>query len=200
MKSVLISIQPKGCENIANGKKTIEVKKTRPKIKTPFKCYIYCTNTPKYHHLYNLTKYNNGEMLLSVTEHNKHSLVPKGYLNGKVIGEFVCDELIQYNYDRYFQEYFVAGYIGAYMPLREMRLTQEGLYEYGKGKTLYGWRISNLKIYDEPKELSDFYKPCPTEQKGNCYGCYYLADRDYGGICANNLTRPPQSWCYVEEC
>ena len=200
MKSVLISIQPKGCEKIAKGKKTIEVKKTRPKIKTPFKCYIYCTNTPKYHHLYDLTKYNNGEMLLSVTEHNKHSLVPKGYLNGKVIGEFVCDELIQYNYDRYFQEYFVAGYIGAYMPLQEMCLTQKGLFEYGKGKTLYGWHVSELKIYDKPKELSDFYKPCPTEQKGNCYGCNYLADRDYGGVCANNLTRPPQSWCYAEQC
>ncbi len=180
MKSVLISIQPEGCENIAKGKKTIEVKKTRPKIETPFKCYIYCTK-------------------------NRDNEIYKRYKvddmkSGKVIGEFVCDELIQYNYDRYFQEYFVAGYIGAYMPLREMCLTQKDLFGYGKGKKLYGWHISNLKIYDQPKELSDFYKPCPTEQKGNCYGCNYLADRDYGGICANNLTRPPQSWCYVEQC
>ena len=43
MKSVLISIQPKWCELIANGKKTVEVRKTRPKLETPFKCYIYCT-------------------------------------------------------------------------------------------------------------------------------------------------------------
>ena len=43
MKSVLISIKPKYCELIANGKKTVEVRKTRPKIKFPFKCYIYCT-------------------------------------------------------------------------------------------------------------------------------------------------------------
>ena len=42
-KSVLISIQPKWCELIANGKKTIEVRKTKPKLETPFKCYIYCT-------------------------------------------------------------------------------------------------------------------------------------------------------------
>ena len=43
MKSVLISIRPMWCELIASGKKTIEVRKTRPKIETPFKCYIYCT-------------------------------------------------------------------------------------------------------------------------------------------------------------
>ena len=43
MKSVLISIQPKWCELIASGKKTVEVRKTKPKLETPFKCYIYCT-------------------------------------------------------------------------------------------------------------------------------------------------------------
>ena len=41
-KAVLISIRPKWCEKIANGNKTIEVRKTRPKMDTPFKCYIYC--------------------------------------------------------------------------------------------------------------------------------------------------------------
>lgn len=48
-KSVLISIRPKWCEKIASGEKTIEVRKTRPKMNTPFKCYIYCT-LPKYPH------------------------------------------------------------------------------------------------------------------------------------------------------
>ena len=43
-KAVLISIQPKWCKLIAEGEKTLEVRKTRPKLKTPFKCYIYCTN------------------------------------------------------------------------------------------------------------------------------------------------------------
>ena len=32
----------------------------------------------------------------------------------------------------------------------------------------------------------------------DCLGCDWLADNDYGGVCTNNLTRPPQSWCYVE--
>ena len=48
-KAVLISIRPKWCELIASGKKTIEIRKTRPKIETPFKCYIYCTR-PKFDH------------------------------------------------------------------------------------------------------------------------------------------------------
>ena len=43
MKSVLLSVHPKWCELIAGGKKTVEVRKTRPKIETPFQCYIYAT-------------------------------------------------------------------------------------------------------------------------------------------------------------
>ena len=55
---------------------------------------------------------------------------------------------------------------------------------YGKGKPLYGWHISNLKIYHEPKEITDFRKQeMPT-------GLRYEND---------TITRPPQSWCYVEE-
>ena len=42
-KAVMLSIRPKWVEKIANGEKTIEVRKTRPKLDTPFKCYIYCT-------------------------------------------------------------------------------------------------------------------------------------------------------------
>lgn len=42
MIAVLISIRPKWCEKIISGEKTIEVRKTRPKMDTPFKCYIYC--------------------------------------------------------------------------------------------------------------------------------------------------------------
>lgn len=42
-KAVMLSIRPKWVEKIANGEKTIEVRKTKPKLDTPFKCYIYCT-------------------------------------------------------------------------------------------------------------------------------------------------------------
>ena len=76
-KAVLISIRPKWCEKIVNGDKTIEVRKTRPKMNTPFKCYIYCT-LPKYPH----------EDFIA-TNYPR----PQFYGGGKVIGEFTCDRI-----------------------------------------------------------------------------------------------------------
>lgn len=66
-KAVMISIRPKWCQKIANGEKTIEIRKTRPRLETPFKCYIYCTQ---------------GGVALGMW--GKH---------GKVIGEFFCDKV-----------------------------------------------------------------------------------------------------------
>ena len=43
MQSVLISIRPQWCEMICNGKKTIEVRKTRPKLDTAL---IRCKTAP----------------------------------------------------------------------------------------------------------------------------------------------------------
>ena len=77
MKSVLISIRPKWCSLIADGKKTIEVRKTRPKLETPFKCYIYQT-LPK-----------SGDW---------------NDRDGHVIGEFVCDSITEYAYGVSFNE------------------------------------------------------------------------------------------------
>ena len=75
MKSVLISIQPKWCELIASGKKTVEVRKTRPNLGTPFKCYIYETK---------------GKVERAGGEENGYH-----YQEGRsaVIGEFVCDKI-----------------------------------------------------------------------------------------------------------
>lgn len=75
MKSVLISIHPKWCELIASGKKTIEVRKTYPKLPTPFKCYIYCTQDKR----------------LSFWRSKAYAYAYDIRDNGKVIGEFVCD-------------------------------------------------------------------------------------------------------------
>lgn len=43
MKAVLLSIRPNWCKLIWSGMKTVEVRKSRPKLETPFKAYIYCT-------------------------------------------------------------------------------------------------------------------------------------------------------------
>lgn len=104
MKSVLLSVRPNWCELIANGKKTIEIRKTKPKLNTPFKCYIYCTKPSKKYQtvagsmvlnddeLFKLPngeiKYGNSIELIAYDNYSKDN-----FLNGKIIGEFVCDRI-----------------------------------------------------------------------------------------------------------
>ena len=177
MKSVLISIQPKWCELIARGKKTVEVRKTRPKLETPFKVYIYCTEKD-YDKIFCVDK-----------------LMHKVFLNGKgkqkVIGEFVCNEIEEYHAD----DFLYGTYdIGDDEVIRTC-LADGLLWEYGKGGNLYGWHISNLVIYDEPKDLSEFKKVSNGANK--CRQEFFgkdFCDKYYSDL---KVTRPPQSWCYV---
>ncbi len=177
MRSVLISIQPKWCELIASGKKTVEVRKTRPKIDTPFKCYIYCTLNHK----------RDWGDLISIDSPNQEF---ESYIgNGKVIGEFVCDRIDRFSLAWRVREYIEEAIDGSCLSNNE-------LYDYCKGKReFYTWHISDLVIYDKPKELFEFlnyHKHIACNRKG-CFGsdCF---------ICPYNaiLKRPPQSWCYVE--
>lgn len=75
-------------------------------------------------------------------------------------------------------------------------LSNDELDSYLGDKTGYGWHLDNVAVYDKPRELSEFRKPCPY---GNmpCGVCEDYSD--YSGECRNIVTRPPQSWCYVEE-
>lgn len=184
MKAVMISIRPKWCELIASGKKTVEVRKTRPKLETPFKCYIYCTKgrdtlwrgTDRYY----VSDYWENEKDIGC--------------DGKVIGEFVCDMVRT--------EYEVADELVDVVFERTSCITAEKLVEYSNGKPLYSWHISKLVIYDEPKELSEFQRAPSTDHCGwgECDLCKYgRYDEVDGWICKNVITRSPQSWCYVEE-
>ena len=164
MKSVLISIHPKYCELISNGKKTVEVRKTKPQLDVPFKCYIYETQ---------------GVTETPWIDEDGHYIF-KG--RGQVIGEFVCDTIISHcemaNAD-------IAEIQGC--------IKREKLLEYSNGKELFGWHITDLVIYDKPKELEWFRQ---------CHKCEYYArcfTHDYSCDGVHKLTRPPQSWLYVEE-
>ena len=178
MKSVLISIQPKWCELIASGKKTVEVRKTRPKLETPFKVYIYCT----------IDGGVKGDML-----------VPSRLTCGKVIGEFVCDRIVQFE-NSLFDEVLPETVARSCVPMYDL-LVYLGKQDFG-----YGWHISNLVIYDKPRELSEFYHYCGDNP--NCDGCeaHYYSNTECGleDYCCSiidgckPLKRPPQSWCYVE--
>lgn len=168
-KAILMSIRPEWCALICEGKKTVEVRKTRPKLETPFKVYIYETK---------------GKTETPWMDEDGH-MVFCG--RGKVVGEFICDTTRYEN--------------GSVLVVKEDRerafegtcLNRDDIIRYLKGGNkdrkiflpnldLYMWHISELKVYDKPKDLSKFtglrktkfgYEPIPT--------------------------RPPQSWCYVEE-
>lgn len=183
-KSVLLSIKPKYCELIASGKKTIEVRKTKPKLDTPFKCYIYCTQD-----FANFsTKTKRSEMWLGEPLNS----VSKGrYLgNGMVIGEFVCDKVDEIRVvDTELMRYVTVNDKADMFISEETCLSVDELYEYLWTKKGYGFHISDLVIYDNPKELSEFEKPHEY-----IYQSYRKQNSFFKGI-----TRPPQSWCYVEE-
>lgn len=196
-KAVLLSVQPKWCELIASGKKTIEVRKTKPKLPTPFKCYIYCTKKQL------LTKsHYNGTIYVATHKSLQKALEHNGNvtLSGKVIGEFVCDKIYEHNWADYRLDYGTDEHYHS-----KLCLSYADLNKYGNRKNIYGWRISDLVIYDKPKELNEFHKPCDCleEYEGevyhDCLNCDYGEDSDYGVIaCRRTITRPPQSWCYVE--
>ena len=167
-KAVLISIRPKWCEKIASGEKTIEVRKTRPKLDTPFKCYIYCTQSG-----------------VALGAWGKH---------GKVIGEFTSDRI-----DRLApanEPYGIYDIDDDY--ILQTCLENGALWDYGHGTQLYGWHISDLKIYDTPKELAEFHtwKKCKSCSKSGyeSTACIY----DENCIVPVAITKAPQSWFYVE--
>ena len=162
-KAVMLSIRPKWCAKIASGEKTIDVRKTKPNLETPFKAYIYCTmpDTKNPHHILEL--------------HGADGKIRK--INGKVVGEFTCDRI-----DRLApanDSYGIYDIDDDYV--FQACLENGALWDYGHGTPLYGWHISDLYIYDEARELSEFIGLRNTK-----FGAapYYIK-------------RAPQSWCYV---
>lgn len=137
-RAVLISIRPKWCEKIVDGTKTIEVRKTRPKLETPFIAYIYCTKNAK-------MQFWTGPRYSYVDDHSHNAFDRCG--NGKVIGRFVCDKI-----------YELAPLNHAPDDVEQQAcLTREEIVQYLRGVG-YGWHISELKIYDEPIELARFHE------------------------------------------
>ena len=199
-KAVMLSIRPKWVEKIASGKKTIEVRKTRPKLETPFKCYIYCTNIRPFLVWGDVFR---GAWFTEFTRISGYSRAEADKIwdvfNGHIAGEFTCDRI-----------YELAPLNHAPDDVEKQAcLTREEIVNYLKG-TGYGWHIVNLKIYDTPRELSEFSpvcryknddKSCPSRMVACPYQKYdYNPDGSINLVeCGRTLERPPQSWCYVED-
>lgn len=212
MKAVLMSTRPywvfliiaKAMGWQVDQEKTIEVRKNLPKDENWDKTVqIYCSKDKR-----------------------SFSLIPKEYqpamreLLGKVVGEFVCDKTFDICIEVSDPD-DLPGY-----PFPCTGLTDKEILQYlGNGKTGYGWHISQLKIYDEPKPLWKFMKcGAPSEKELDEELCSYCEQTEWGerrsygtptgpvmcegAFCGEAydlyldehfvLKRPPQSWCYVE--
>ena len=166
MIAVLISIRPKWCEKIISGEKTIEVRKTRPKMDTPFRGYIYRTKGTVPHII-------NGKWV-------------QMEVGGTFIAEFTCDRIYELEMRSPGGSYYVKG---EDQPTtndvaRHSCLTLWDMHEYLQAGKGYGWHISNLRIYDHPRDLWEFAG---------------LQRETEFGLAPKPITRPPQSWRYVEE-
>lgn len=200
-RAVLISIRPKWCEKIVDGTKTIEVRRTCPKLETPFIAYIYCTKNAK-------MQFWTGPRYSYVDDHSHNAFDRCG--NGKVIGRFVCDKI--YEVAPRWKEYIVLGENkGTTNEIaRASCLSFDDMKAYLGEANGYGWHISKLEIYDYPKKLGDFtavcrYKnddeTCPSRKIACSFQRYdYNHDGSINLVkCGNSVRRAPQSWQYVEE-
>ena len=177
-KSVLISIRPEWCTLIARGFKTVEVRKSRPKLETPFNVYIYCTKGKEKL----LDVMFDGDECYGETYHGDPVFI-KGFPerfynenyecgNGKIIGEFVVNYIDEITPNESYDEKAIESEPYCFHTLQTLAsscLSKKKIQKYLKDKPGYGWYISDLVIYDTPRELSEFGK-----------------------------AKPPQSWCYID--
>lgn len=203
MKAIILPCTPSECEKIVNGDMSILVRKKVPKESNlPIKIYIYCGKTYS-------------ENVLLIDKETKEAYFGD-YRNGcccdidgyvdcfiaddNVIGEFICDKVDKYEPHVILCAYYEVNGADVKENMRYNKgtcLSYEDMVKKSNGKPVYGVRISDLKIYDEPKEWSEF-RACD----GNCNHCKHriVNPNDVGDVrCENIVTRPPKNYIYVEE-
>lgn len=208
MKAVLLSIRPEWCDLIIREQKNIEVRKTRPKLETPFKVYIYCTKAPQQL----ITIFKDGEETMDGEIHHGkpvfvkfNKLLPDSIRGNTqmVIGEFICDDIRrigpEYCIVKEDIETAIAGSCLSIKQVKEYAGWDIGM-NYADMKDLYGWHISNFKLYKKPVKLKNFLAIQPCTHRGDCCTCRRWDAKKL--ICRGEvfgIERPPQSWYYVED-
>lgn len=216
MQNILLPISPQSCADIANGNQSIIVKKNMPRIEYPFKCYIYCTKCRQFDSLVGsldtLFYYPELERFVSFADMERDS-INADRLNGKVIGEFVCKKIEPFTPDSQDDSELLSKII------EKSLLSFSDLVNYkGNAPILYGWHISELIIYNQPIEMSDFetidsekVKHCQYRQRvyqnpdfnngGQLYGSSYCKKQeDWCSKCYKKvLQKAPAQWCYVDK-
>ena len=179
MKAILISIKPKYVADILNGKKTLEIRKKFPKDYVGW-VYIYCTKENDLFKSYIIMGYYTTHSTADDLEYNG---------KGKVVARFWCDKVeeITTREDRYKEFMFYETSLDTEELCKQSCLDYNELdnYLYGeKGKAIH---ITNLEIFDRPKELGAF-TTC-KEIKGKEGGATFIY---------KPLTKGPQSYMFIE--
>ena len=187
--AVMASLHGEWCKKVFDGIKTVEVRKTRPRLEPPFTLYIYCTRPNKRHQTVSGCMVINTDELFRLPDgtlkhdwsgelmvHPSDTWGPDNFLNGKVIGEVTCDKITQ------FQVLENGRCYGCGAELEGSCLSPDDIAAYiGPGKTGYAWHLVDPVLYDKPKRLSDFQHWVNEGMR-----CWNAA-----------LDRAPQSWCYT---
>lgn len=177
----LYSIRPKWVEKILNKEKKWEIRKDCPsRLKPPFTALIYCTRAKSKWRFWNYE---------GAYENSKGEVV---YAQQHIIGEFTCDKIEKIVFAG--NRYLIADKDKAYTSkvAKESCLDFYDLDDYLGDKGGYALHISDLKIYDKPKELSEFSKVCPYYD--DCENCKHKSEN-----CQEwrEIKRPPESWGYI---
>lgn len=201
MKAILISIKPEWVCKILNGEKTIEVRKTAPKCELPVDVYIYCTKDSK--RVWYFDKQWRGCYSMSIYDDNAAYEYFMGLkpLNGKVVAKFTLKKVERFiqglnevEYERLpnfaLQDY---DYHGLDCLMEKACLNDEEINEYAPDLSFYAWHISDLQIFDEPKEISEFKY---EKKKVRLTEKYHWKTERLGLV---PVKKAPQSWQYVEE-
>lgn len=159
--NILLSVRPKWASLIALGEKKGEARKSRPKLKTPFRCFLYCTSIKS----------------VNLDEYIRIHTMTGGRIDewqGRVFCEFTCEEIEEITKRNRKEKTTRHHLIYANRAEEILCMSLDELWAYSKDGDLYIWHISDLKVYEDPRPLSDF-------------------------VCRKPLKMPPQSWCYVED-
>lgn len=208
MRAVLMSIRPEWveliCEKVAeeNGKpvykKRAEIRKTKPNRELPVRVLIYCTKDKRLVCKFDKGEDCYGDVLKKPLYVHSNCWINDHIVDGKVVGEFICKEI---------KEVYQCNSGWVY---ENARVSKDKFFDYlgiprdthfGYDKKAYAWIIEDLKIYDKPKELSEFGNLCRKDclRLGKGKSCEFLST---DGTPCNRIipiTRPPQSWCYIEQ-
>lgn len=218
-KAVLLSIRPEWCVKILNGEKTVEIRKNRPKLKPPFKCYIYCTKAQK--KLITIFRdgdvFGDGEVYRGkpqfVTWDGGNIPIEIRQKEQTVIAEFVCDKIRPIIGKTWIvKEDIERATSGSCLSLKQI-IEYAGwshCSSFTERKELYAWHISDLKVYDTPRDLDEFSRfGFFGMGRSNCvcgnWRCENYEPSDSHmepptcKIEGCSIYRSPQSWCYVAE-